>query len=641
MQDKHNIIGVCLSTIQSEDRYYFIESLNKHAVEAGFRLMVFNSCTDLYEKNNANNTGEAQVFRAIPYHLLSAMIVFPCFIWQKEYVKLIVQGCKENDIPLISIDEDLGGRAVFSFDYANSFGDLCEHVIKVHDAKRLKMMAGVKGNSFSDERVSAFRQTLEKNGLEFDDSMVGYGDFWFGPTEETMKQWFEVEKQPLPDAIICANDSMAITVSNYLQNHGYSVPEDCIITGFDGIMQSEFHIPRLTTAKQDYDEMGRSIVESIGLILSGGEPEKHNKIPFTIRLSGSCGCVPMDARRINHTVNEIFDRLRLSQERQDLMCTVQSSVSKMTDISQLPSSLINKFIITTNIFALNSDMLEAPDFGTYHKHENAFSDNMNILFQRYFWNEFEPCECSRETFIPRLDLLLEREQPIIICVVHFFDLVFGYCAFQPDIDFSEYQKMHTTMSAINSSLGVFHSQEQIKSINTQLSSVNDKLENLYVHDEMTGLLNRRGFYLLLRHQRDELSSSNMSVAFISADLDGLKYINDTFGHLEGDNAIVTVAKALSACTRASDICARFGGDEFAVCAMIPAGTENTYFERFRKNLLKYLEDYNSTSGRPYPVEASIGCYSVPLTHDLDLDSLIKNADDLMYADKVARKKKRM
>ncbi len=637
---ERRVIGVCLSTIQKEDRFYFIEALNKHAVEAGFRLMVFNSCSDLYEKVNSSNAGEAQVFRLIPYEKLAAMIVFPCLIWQREYINLIVRGCRKHGVPLISIDEDIGGRAVFSFGYANSFEEMCQHVIRGHGARRVKFMAGVKDNRFSEERADAFRRALASNGIPFDQDMIGYGDFWAGPTTEVLIRWFETEKQPLPQAIICANDTMAITVSNYLQDKGWSVPEDCIVTGFDGIMQADFHIPQLTTCRQDYDTMGSRVMEAIQTILSGGEPEKETVVDFSLRPAASCGCVPMSARRINHAVNAMYDRLYRSQERQTLMCGVQSSISKMSDISELPSVIIDKFMFATNIFAVNSDIFEAPDFGAYHKHENSFSDEMNILYQRYNWQEYPTCKCSRSDFIPHLDLLLEREEPILVCAVHFFDLVFGCCVFQPSIDFDEYEKMHTSMTAINSSLGAFHGQLQIRSINRQLMTVNDKLEELYVHDDMTGLLNRRGFYLLLKHHQDELLGEPMSVAFISADLDGLKHINDTYGHIEGDNAITTVAKALTACTRASDICARFGGDEFAVCALIPSGTEDSYFERFRTSFHEYLEKYNAASGLPYQVESSIGCYSVPLSAELDLDSVIKRADDLMYADKTARKKRR-
>ena len=69
------LIGVCLSTIQDEDRYNFIKALNKYAVSSGYRLLIFNACTDLYEDNNSNYKGEGAVYKLIPYEKLSALVI--------------------------------------------------------------------------------------------------------------------------------------------------------------------------------------------------------------------------------------------------------------------------------------------------------------------------------------------------------------------------------------------------------------------------------------------------------------------------------------------------------------------------------------------------------------------------------------
>lgn len=106
--------------------------------------------------------------------------------------------------------------------------------------------------------------------------------------------------------------------------------------------------------------------------------------------------------------------------------------------------------------------------------------------------------------------------------------------------------MQSFMNAIDSSLGIYHSQLYVKSMNMQLKSANSELEKLYIHDHLTGLLNRRGFYRQFRQQMEENMGKNLQVVLISADLDELKKINDTYGHIEGDNAIATVGRALVA-----------------------------------------------------------------------------------------------
>jgi len=636
----HPIIGVCLSTVQEEDRLYFISGLNRYAVANGYRLMIFQTCSDLYGPPNPNNDGEISVFRLIPYEKLSAMIIMPQFLYNHPVLDSIVAECRRRDVPVISIDRQIFGCISFSFGYADIFERLCRHVIDVHHAKNLMMMAGTKDNSFSESRIAAFRKALTDSGLPFDESMIGYGNFWNEPTEAVLQHWFEVEKRPYPDAIICANDSMAITVSSWLQQHGVRIPEDCIVTGFDGIQQAEYHMPHLTTCHQDYDCMGRKIITAIDRLRRGVRTPVTNVIGFNMRLSQSCGCKPVEFQNINAAMNRLFQRVRLVNNRQDLMCTLQASISKMEAIEELPSVLIEKFVFHTSIFAINDDLFRMPDFGRFHKKEKAFTERMDVMYHRYFWYQEARCAIPREELIPDLDRMLEREEPIVVCALHHLDLTLGYCVFQTELSVDEYEKIYTFMSAVNASFGAFHNKLQIQAINEQLKSVNAELEKLYVHDYLTGLYNRRGFYREFRLMRE--AQQKPALAFlISADLDRLKYINDTFGHLEGDNAICTVAQALLHAAAEGDIVARFGGDEFAVGGILSADDADAHFAAFRAKFQSYLEKYNAISENPYPVEASIGFYAEELNDRFDLDSMIKVADDRMYAEKLAHKKARL
>ena len=645
---KKKLIGVCLSTVNEEDRFSFIDALNECAKARGFCLMVFNSCTDLYERENLNNEGEMSVFRLIPYDMLSAMVVFPYFLYNEAVTEEVVSECFKRDIPVVSIDKPLEGCINFSFTYADSFEQICEHVVTVHGARKLLMLAGIKGNRFSDERIGAFRRTLERHGIEYSDDLVGYGDFWDMPSKLTLKRWFEEEKREIPDAIICANDSMALAVSNYLQSRGYHIPDDCIVTGFDGVEQSRMHIPALTTCRQDFDGMAEKIFEALEKRSRGEEVVNHTEIPFKPIISQSCGCRKISHDSVNITVQSLVERMRLANERQVMMCEMQTHISNMSSITDLPKLLIEKFSFPTIYLAVNEDIFRAPDFGTYHKGDKAFSDFCKLLFARCDRTDYEPRTVSRHSLVGDLTPLLEKGEPIIVSCMHFLDLVLGYCVFQPPITYDDYGKLHSFMNALDASLGIFHSQMQIKSINSRLVSVNNELERLYVHDSMTGLLNRQGFYRNFSAQVDEHLTAAVrdrnrvpvSVCFISADLDGLKYINDNFGHLEGDNAIVTVGHALLASAMNCEVCARFGGDEFTVAGVIPTDDTEKYFEGFVKRFKEYLSEYNRSSCKPYKVESSIGCYAEPLRGAVNSDHMIKFSDDLMYENKIQRKKNR-
>ena len=639
MTNTPRIIGVCLSMLPEEYRLQCVRALNKYAVQQGYRLFIFHSKTDFYLPLTPTDDGEMSIFQLIQYHMLDAMIVLPDTIKLDSVLQSIIDSFRSHNVPVISIDKFLEGCVNFRFDYSNSFETLCQHVVQKHHAKRLFMMAGVRDNTFSDERIHAFEKVMAENNITPDNYRIGYGDFWEKPTRETLEQWFIEEQCAIPDAIICANDTMAIVCSQFLQNHGYRIPEDCIVTGFDGISEANYHVPHITTCTQDYDTMGKEVIAAAIRLHQGLPVEPTRIIDFHILYSQSCGCEKPAPLNINNAMQDIADQLKRANERQELTCQVQSAVTSMTSLAELPEIIQDKFIFESMVFALNDDIFRAPDFGERHRNGEPFSEQVNVMYQRYFWAPQDACVISLEQLIPDLSTMLRREDPVIFCPLHFLDLVMGYCAFQTDISHDSYEKINSFMNAMNSSLGIFHSQVHTKSINMQLKSANSELEKLYVHDHMTGLLNRRGFYRQFHQQLKESSGKNMSIVIISADLDGLKHINDTFGHTEGDNAITTVGKALVSSAIQGEVCSRFGGDEFTVAGVI-ADSDSCYFDSFRFRFREYLHRYNSISHKPYQVESSIGFCIQPMDKNVDLDQMIKVADDRMYEDKIQRRKAR-
>lgn len=158
-----------------------------------------------------------------------------------------------------------------------------------------------------------------------------------------------------------------------------------------------------------------------------------------------------------------------------------------------------------------------------------------------------------------------------------------------------------------------------------------KIEYLSFHDKMTGLYNRRYF----ENEMQRLDSSRkLPVTVMIADLDDLKYINDNFGHHEGDNYITTAAQMIKESTRNEDIAARIGGDEFAI--ILPQtdlnGAQKIY-QRIKEKQRKYLKEANTID----TFSISIG-YAVKDKKDLNLEEVYKKADQKMYANKAENKK---
>jgi len=149
-------------------------------------------------------------------------------------------------------------------------------------------------------------------------------------------------------------------------------------------------------------------------------------------------------------------------------------------------------------------------------------------------------------------------------------------------------------------------------------------------DELTGLYNRRGFLILGQQQLKTANRMKSRMVLLFTDFNGLKRINDAFGHPEGDRALIEVANVLKETFRESDIIARFGGDEFVVLAIETDGASaNVLTARLQEN----LEARNARRGRRYELSLSVGIASYDPEHPCSIDELVARADRAMYEQK--------
>jgi two-component system cell cycle response regulator len=167
-------------------------------------------------------------------------------------------------------------------------------------------------------------------------------------------------------------------------------------------------------------------------------------------------------------------------------------------------------------------------------------------------------------------------------------------------------------------------------------AVRQQLQDLSLKDDLTGLNNRRGFLVLAEQQLRQARRQRLGCLLLFLDLDGLKVVNDTFGHAEGNRALVEAADVLRGSLRQSDILARFGGDEFgALCMAANTAEEGVVRDR----LATALAAVNAKPDRAYPLSFSMGMLSCrPSEDDAPIESLLERADQLMYREKKNKKR---
>jgi diguanylate cyclase (GGDEF)-like protein len=154
-----------------------------------------------------------------------------------------------------------------------------------------------------------------------------------------------------------------------------------------------------------------------------------------------------------------------------------------------------------------------------------------------------------------------------------------------------------------------------------------EIQSLLLRDYLTGLYNRRGFFTLVEHLFKVAKRQKKGMFMLYADLDNLKQINDTWGHQEGDHALIDVANILKKNYRESDIIARIGGDEFVV---IPVETARDRMELILNRLHKAVELHNLRSSHGYKLSISAGLAYYDPDNPCSIDELLAQGDKSMY-----------
>jgi diguanylate cyclase (GGDEF)-like protein/PAS domain S-box-containing protein len=176
---------------------------------------------------------------------------------------------------------------------------------------------------------------------------------------------------------------------------------------------------------------------------------------------------------------------------------------------------------------------------------------------------------------------------------------------------------------------------QIQDI-TERKRAEAAIQTLSLADELTGLYNRRGFLAFSEQHVNSVHRSNKGLAIVYADLDGLKQINDSYGHKEGDRALIKTAELLKETFRSSDVLGRWGGDEFTALAALDPGGD---VEQLVSRLEQKFKSYNALNTSPYKLSLSIGVAELNSDGSQSIEDLMARADAAMYENKRRKKSK--
>lgn len=278
----YKVVALCLTKFKEQYQTNLVTAMCEKAKARGIKILMFASSSDLYN-GGINDIGEAQIFSLLMPERFDAVLIMSETFKKDDVLNNIVARCIEKNVPVISIDKIINGCANITFDYGQSFEKIVRHVIDAHGAKVINYISGVEGNVFSEERLECFRRVMKEKGLPCDERRILYGGFWADPTRQAMEEFMKTNL-PMPDAFICANDIMAIECMRVLKEHGYKIPDDVMVTGFDGVDLEKYYSPRLTTAEYDTEALVECIYKAIDNNVDGRTDTETKVVEYRFRI---------------------------------------------------------------------------------------------------------------------------------------------------------------------------------------------------------------------------------------------------------------------------------------------------------------------------------------------------------------------
>lgn len=639
--DKRKCIAVLIEKYGQDYQSGILRGIYRSAFSRGVNVAVLGVTSA--RSDEAYQLGEMKIFSLLgDCSGFGGVIYLPDTIDYSMRDRIITEKLKraaESGVPVVTIDGNFDEFPSFLSDDTEAVRSLVDHLADDHGCRDIAFVTGFKGHPHAEHRLEAFCSAMSEKGLELRGGRRFYGNFWRTCGEEVVSSMLAGESG-LPEAMICANSYMADGIYEALYKRGLRVPWDIRLACYGESTETSDY---LFATIRSTENVGYEACEGLFALMNGETlpPVNLVKTRFDIRPALSCGCLNQA------DCNRLYLRAKDPNEFSDFF----------TEYNTMSESLIKRPDLRETLWTANWYTHLFGDFSRFSvcmcddsvKPENSLDEN-NV--RREFTDEMIIAldhrrfpDGSKEEYVgtDRRFSIAEVYPPLfsaegepaayVFRQLHFIDRCYGFAVL------SYGNRIIAPQASYDFWVNVLANAVESQRRRAIMTYLYKKVDRDAVTDSMTGLYNRNGFNKMVPQLIDEARERKKTFLLIMADLNGLKYVNDNFGHSEGDVLIKTAGEVIAQTHVGVGCCERnfrIGGDEFvkAVYGDIDKGDP----ERFRAEIADRVEEINSSSGKPYPIYISMGmCLR---SHDelSDCEKMLSVADKLMYADKLRLKK---
>ena len=622
---KNKRIAVFTNGWSTEYVSFIIEGIRKQAEADGVDVFIFVSYA-LWGETGLRRQVKLNLYRLPDPDDFDGAIILTNTFSSVDEQNEILKSFQTRNIPLISTEVKIPGVAFVGTTNYEGMYELAEHLINEHDVKNVIYFSGITGNEESNIRKKALEDALNAHGHKLVKDIQG--DFEFYSTAEKMEELLATG-EPLPDAFVCANDYMALGVIYKLFEHGYDVPVDTIVTGFDHIREGRITYPMIATVSRQWSHMGENVYDELKNLMDEYDPGYESMYESKFIPSESCGCEP-SARAVKARLDKIrsqYGESSLNDMTEFRFQEIRIAMSKVESkeeffVAASDAIDLREYLGTDYCICTQKQFFEKTD-EEYEPELSGYDEYMDLLFQR---ENGEPVP-QRQFDVSEIYPDYVKEEGVsniyVITPLTNMDHNIGYVAIKnkPDVLYNlNFVKFVNNMDTLLETVRQYiFSQEN-----------NRKLKNIYMTDFLTGMYNRTGCEDVMFRYIESEKAAGHDTALLFTDIDCMKTINDVYGHVHGDIAIKTTAQAIQNTLPEGWMTGRFGGDEFVAVGPFKEYMDIEEYRALFKAELKRLSEEQKVIFR---LSASVGSHVITPDSEGTIEDYIRIADASMYEEK--------
>lgn len=599
-------------------------------------LYIFNSSSE-WSMDEDYNIGEYNIYNLPDFEAFDGIVVDLNNIRKEEVRNQVITAVRKSKKPAVSINNDVEGFYYVGINNYVAMQEIIQHLYAEHHCQKFWFVMGPTDNYENNIRTRSLKEFLEQNDIDYREE-----DFYFESYEYQCGYHgflYLLEKHgEVPQAVICANDNIAIGVCEAAVQKGYHIPDDFCVTGFDNFDKAGFYTPQISTLGHIREEVGYCCADIILKIWEGKQVPKFNYTNIEGVYSESCGCSynkKIDIRK--YIKKQIMCEIEMNGLEEQMLVLGKELLDckSMGEMANLIPRYIPSFQCDAIYLILDEHINDFKrKVNNYNRHliddENfhvcGYPKQMNVEFA-YEGGKDRSYEGQKiDSLFPFFDCE-KKGMDFLFMPLHFRKRTIGYFVIRNALYLMEKQYLFKVVNILTSAMENLYEKEKLEYMNQILSDMSIK-------DSMTGLYNRLGYQRLACPLFEKKKQEEKDLLIMFIDMDRLKYINDQYGHEYGDIAIKIVANTILNHCHENSIPIRMGGDEFLIIEQIRSDEE---IRKKIANMKKEVEHSAKEKELPFYLSFSIGCMITDMNQDKELEDYIREADKVMYKEKYRKK----